>query len=241
MIRGSFERELQDLQNRVLALGSEVGENIVEAVKALQQRDSASARQLIAGDEEVNRKRIGIMTDALTLIATQQPMAGDMRLIASIIEITGELERINDYSKGIAKNSLLIGSVSIPDVIGHMPEMARKTQEMLRRALEAASRRDAEAARTIPDADDEIDALFNSTYRGLLTYVADNPGSYELINYLEWALHNLERAADRVTNICEWVTFCVTGKMNGLESESPPYGGGAIPSADNLLLEKGDR
>ena len=140
MIRGSFERELQDLQDRLLALGSEVGENIVKAVDVLQQRDSTSARRLIDADKDVNRKRIEIMTDALTLIATQQPMAGDMRLIASIIEITGELERINDYSKGIAKNSLLIGSMSIPDVIGHMPEMARKTQEMLQRALEASSR-----------------------------------------------------------------------------------------------------
>lgn len=224
MIRGSFERELQDLQDRLLALGSEVGENIVKAVDVLQQRDSTSARRLIDADKDVNRKRIEIMTDALTLIATQQPMAGDMRLIASIIEITGELERINDYSKGIAKNSLLIGSVSIPDVIGHMPEMARKTQEMLQRALEASSRRDAELAQVIPDADDEIDALFNNIYRGLLTYVADNPGSYELINYLEWALHNLERAADRVTNICEWVVYNVTGEYVEMDSEleAPP-------------------
>lgn len=224
MIRGTFERELQDLQDRLLALGSVVGENIVKAVDALQQRDSIGAQRLIAGDKDVNRKRIEIMTDALTLIATQQPMAGDMRLIASIIEITGELERINDYSKGIAKNSLLIGSVTIPDVIGHMPEMAQKTQQMLRLALEASSRRDAHAARTIPDADDEIDALFNRTYRGLLTYVADNPGSYELINYLEWALHNLERAADRVTNICEWVVYNVTGEYVEMDSEleAPP-------------------
>jgi phosphate transport system protein len=224
MIRGTFERELQDLQDRLLALGSEVGENIVKAVDVLKQRNLVGARQLIAGDEEVNRKRIDIMTDALVLIATQQPMASDMRLIASIIEITGELERINDYSKGIAKNSLLIGAVSLPDVIGHMPEMASKTQAMLRSALEASSRRDADLAREIPKADDEIDALFNVTYRDLLTYVAENPGSYELINYLEWALHNLERAADRVTNICEWVVYNVTGEYVEMDSEfeAPP-------------------
>lgn len=224
MIRGTFERELQDLQDRVLALGSEVGENIVKAIAVLTERDLAGARQLIDGDEEVNRKRIDIMTDALTLIATQQPMASDMRLIASIIEITGELERINDYSKGIAKNSLLIGPASLPDVIGHMPEMAAKTQAMLSSALEASSRRDADLAREIPKADDEIDALFNLTYRNLLTYVADNPGSYELINYLEWALHNLERAADRVTNICEWVVYNVTGEYIEMDSEfeAPP-------------------
>jgi len=224
MIRGTFERELRDLQDRLLALGSEVGENIVKAVNVLHQRDLIGARRLIDADKEVNRKRIEIMTDALVLIATQQPMAGDMRLIASIIEITGELERINDYSKGIAKNSLLIGAVSLPDVIGHMPEMASKTQLMLRDALEASSRRDADLARAIPQADDEIDALFNLTYRDLLTYVADNPGSYELINYLEWALHNLERAADRVINICEWVVYNVTGEYIEMDSEfeAPP-------------------
>jgi phosphate transport system protein len=224
MIRGTFERELQELQDRLLALGSEVGENIVKAVAVLRERDQAGARRLIAGDEDVNRKRIGIMNDALILIATQQPMAGDMRLIASILEITGELERINDYAKGIAKNSLLIGSISLPQVIGHMPEMASKTQEMLRSALEAASRRDANLAREIPKADDEIDDLFNLTYRDLLTYAADNPGSYELINHLEWALHNLERAADRVTNICEWVVYNVTGQYVEMDSEfeAPP-------------------
>ena len=106
-----------------------------------------------------------------------------------------------------------------------MPEMALKTQEMLRRALEASSRRDADLARSIPTADDEIDALFNLTYRELLTYVAENPGSYELINYLEWALHNLERAADRVTNICERVVFTVTGEMAEMDSqESDSHG-----------------
>jgi phosphate transport system protein len=151
-------------------------------------------------------------------------MAGDMRLIASILEITGELERINDYAKGIAKNSLLIGSIRLPEVIGHMPEMASKTQAMLRSALDASSRRDADLAREIPKADDEIDALFNENYRDLLAYAADNPGSYELINYLEWALHNLERAADRVTNICEWVVYNVTGEYVEMDSEfeAPP-------------------
>lgn len=224
MIRGTFERELQDLQDRLLVLGSEVGENIVKAVDVLRQRDQVGARRLIAGDEDVNRKRIGIMTDALVLIATQQPMASDMRLIASILEITGELERINDYAKGIAKNSLLIGSISLPNVIGHMPEMASKTQTMLRSALEASSRRDADLAREIPQADDEIDALFNLTYRDLLAYATDNPGSYELINHLEWALHNLERAADRVTNICEWVVYNATGEYVEMDSEfeAPP-------------------
>jgi phosphate transport system protein len=224
MFRGTFERELQKLQNRLLALGSEVSDNVVSAVRFLEQRDPIGAQRLIAADQEVNNKRIEIMSDALTLIATQQPMAGDLRLIASIIEITGELERINDYSKGIAKNSLMIGSDPMPDVLEHMPEMAARTRDMLRRALEASSQRDADLARDIPKADDEIDDLFNLTYRAMLEYVGQNPEAYQVINNLEWALHNLERAADRVTNICEWVVYMVTGKYVEMDSEfeAPP-------------------
>jgi phosphate transport system protein len=223
-VRKTFDQELQNLQDRLLALGSQVGEDIVRSVAALIERDAITARRLIEADEDVNEKRIQIMTDALTLIARQQPMAGDMRLIASILEITGELERINDYAKGIARNSLMIGAVSIPDVIGDMPDMALKTRSMLQRALEAHALRDAELARTIPAGDDEIDALFNKIYRQTLSYVADHPGAFELINYLEWALHNLERAADRVTNICEWVVYNVTGEYVEMDSEfeAPP-------------------
>ena len=155
MTRGIFERELQSLQECFLALGSEVGDNVVKAVDALKHRDAIGARRLIAADEVVNRKRIKIMSDALVLIAKQQPMAGNM------------------------------------------PGMAAKTRIMLRRALEASSQHDAWLARAIPEADDEIDALFNKSYRKLLYYAAANPGSYKLANYLEWALYNLERAAGR--------------------------------------------
>ena len=224
MIRGTFERELQDLQDRLLALGSDVGENIVAAVGVLVERDADGAQRLIDDDRVVNRKRIEIMSDALTVIATQQPMAGDLRLIAGIIAISGELERINDYAKGIAKNSLMIGAAPLPAAVDDMAEMALKTREVLRRALEAFRQRDADAARAIPEADDEIDALFIAIYRRLADGVAESPSSYELINHLEWALHNLERAADRVTNICEWVVYNATGEYAEMDSEfeAPP-------------------
>jgi phosphate transport system protein len=164
------------------------------------------------------------MNDALTLIATQQPVAGDMRLIASIIEITGELERINDYAKGIAKNSLMIGSESIPDIVAELPMMAEKTREMLHQALSAVSGRDATMAQSIPAADDEVDALFNQIYGQVMAYAAEKPAAFELVNYLQWALHNLERAADRVTNICEWVVYSATGHYVEMDSEfeTPP-------------------
>lgn len=224
MLRTNFERGLQRLRDQILSLGSQVGENIMASVEVLSSRDFYSAQRLIDGDKDVNQKRIKIMNDALTLIATQQPMAGDMRLIASSLEISGELERINDYVKGIARISLMIGPEPIPDALDGLPQMAEKTKDMLRRALEAASRGDAEQARAIPAEDDEIDALFNEIYRNLVTYVSENPSKIEMSNRLEWAAHNLERAADRVTNICEWVVYMNTGEYVEMDSEleAPP-------------------
>ena len=167
------------------------------------------------------------MNEALTLIATQQPMAGDMRLTAAAIEISGELERINDYVKGIARITLMIGPEPLPDAMDGLPLMAQKTKDMLHKALDAASRNDADLARTIPAEDDEVDELFNETYRRLVTFVGENPDKIELANHLEWAAHNLERAADRVTNICEWVVYITTGEYIEMDSEleaPPPQG-----------------
>lgn len=224
MLRTNFERGLQQLRDQILSLGSQVGDNLVAVVDILFARDFIGAQRQIAGDKEVNRKRIKIMNDALTLIATQQPMAGDMRLIASSIEISGELERINDYVKGIARISLMIGPEPIPDALNGLPQMAEKTRDMLQRALDAASQGDADLARAIPADDDEIDVLFYEVYRNLVAYVSENPDKIEMSNRLEWTAHNLERAADRVTNICEWVVYMNTGEYVEMDSEleSPP-------------------
>ena len=224
MLRTAFERELRKLQDRLLSLGSEVENNIVEVVQVLQRRDVAEAERLIAGDREVNRKRIQIMNGALTLIATQQPMAGDMRLIASIIEISGELERINDYSKGTARISLMLGPDSMRDVITDLPRMSEHTRAMFHRAMQAVGRLDAELALEVPKADDEVDALFKKIYSDLVAYIHEHPDALEHASYLEWAAHNLERSADRVINICEWVVYAARGHYTELDTEleAPP-------------------
>ena len=132
MLRANFDLALQQLRDQIMSLGSQVGENIVKVVEALFSRDFISAERLIAGDRQINQQRIKIMNDALTLIATQQPVVGDMRLIASSLEITGELERINDYVKGIARISLMIGPEPIPDVLDGLSQMAEKTKDIHR-------------------------------------------------------------------------------------------------------------
>lgn len=224
MIRGNFERDLQRLQDRLLALGSQVEENIVSSVDLLLKRDMIGSQRLIKGDEDVNQERISIVNDSLMLIATQQPMAKDMRLIAGIIEIAGELERINDYSKGIARIGLTLGPDPIPQILRDLPVMAAKARFMLHRALGAFSRRDATEAKEIPTADDEVDELFNQIYKDLIRCAAEDPSTIQLSNQLEWVAHNLERSADRVTNICEWVIYIVAGVYKEMDPEidGPP-------------------
>ncbi|MGC9357721.1 MAG: phosphate signaling complex protein PhoU [Anaerolineae bacterium] len=216
MIRTTFDRELQYLQDEMLALASMVENALIEAVDCLKRRDFEGSRRIISEDHLINKKRFEMEEEVLALIATRQPMATDLRFLAAILEISGELERIGDYAKGIAKINCLIGDEPLLKPLIDVPAMAEKTKSMLHRALDAFIQRDVELARAIPKEDDEVDALYNQVYRELMTYIMSDPRTLEQANYLLWAAHNLERAADRVTNLCERVVFTVTGEMEEL-------------------------
>ena len=214
MTRETFDRELHRLQDEVLILGGLVEKAIIQSVEVLKRRDLEGARRLIAQDRRViNEKRFAIESEALTLIATQQPMAGDLRVIAAVLEIAHELERMGDYAKGIAKINLMMGDEPLLKPLVDIPLMAEKARSMLHQALEAFVRRDVELARAIPKQDDEVDALYNQVYRDLLALMMQNPRDIDRATYLLWVAHNLERTADRVANICERVIFMVTGEM----------------------------
>jgi len=219
MLREAFERDLQRLQDEVLVLGSMAEKAIIESVESLKQRDREKSRRLIAEDRTFNEKRFAIEDDTLVLIATQQPMAGDLRTLAAVLAIISELERIGDYAKGIAKINLMIGEEPLIKPLVDIPRMAEKARDMLHQALEAFVQRDVDLARAIPDEDDEVDALYNQVYRELLTFIIADPSTIDQATYLLWAAHNLERAADRVTNICERVVFTVTGKLMEMDVE----------------------
>jgi phosphate transport system protein len=212
-MRSAFDRELQRIQDEVLVLGSMVEQALVESVEILKRRDMEAARRLMADDRRINEKRFEIEADVLALIATQQPVAGDMRTLAAILEIVTELERMGDYAKGIAKINLLIGEEPLLKPLIDLPLMAEKARDMLHQALDAFVRRDVALARVIPAQDDMVDHLYNQINRELLTYVMADPSTMDRANYLLWAAHNLERAADRVINLCERVVFTVTGEM----------------------------
>ena len=213
MPRSMFDHDLQRLQDEILSLGSMVENGLIESVEMLKRRDQDGARRIILTDKEVNRRRFAIESECLTLIATQQPMAGDLRMLAAILDISSELERIGDYAKGIARINLMIGDKPLVKTLVDIPLMARKASDMLHQALTAFTERDVDLASKIPIQDDEVDALYNKVYRDLIAIIMDNPKAIDQSNYLLWAAHNLERAADRVTNICERVIFTVTGKM----------------------------
>ena len=213
MTRESFDRYLRELQDEVLILGSMVDKAIDRSMEALKKRDLELAQQVINDDKKINEKRFNIEERCIELIATQQPMAGDLRIIVTGLYIISELERIGDYGLGIARIVLLIGDEPPLKPLIDLPRMAQKVRDMLRRSLDAFISHDAEAAKKISAEDDEVDNLYDQVYRELLTYMAEDPRTITRATRLIWVAHNLERSADRVTNICERVVFTVTGKM----------------------------
>jgi phosphate transport system protein len=219
MPRQTFDQELQQLQDDVLVLGNMVENALTDSVQLLKQRDFEGSRRLIAEDRRINERRFALEDRVLALIATQQPMARDLRTLAAVLEIITELERIGDYAKGIARINLMIGEQPLLKPLLDIPLMAEKARHMLHRALEAFVQRDVELARAIPAGDDEVDQLYNQVYRELLTLIMSDPRAIEQANYLLWVAHNLERTADRVINLCERVVFTVTGEMAELGTD----------------------
>lgn len=217
MPRDFLDRKISYLNDQVLVLESMVRQAILVAVEALMDRDEESSRRIYQYDIFINEKRFAIEKDCLTTIATQQPIARDLRILSSILEVITELERIGDYAKGIGRINLMLGESSLPNPMLDLPIMTRIACDMLMRATNAFIQYDDEAARRIPEEDDQVDHYFNRIYQGLVKYVIQKPESVDLANHLQWAAHNIERMADRVTNICERTVFIVTGEMNELE------------------------
>jgi phosphate transport system protein len=211
--RSTFERELQQLQDEMLVLASLVDYAIGASIEALRHLDLAAAERIIHDDKQINAKRYQIEEAAITAIATQQPMARDLRTIMAVLHITVELERMGDYAEGIAKIVLMHGEKELLKPLIDIPRMSELARGMLRRSLDAFVDRDAELAGRIAREDDVVDALYDQVYRELLTFMLGDPRTIDRATWLLWVAHNLERIADRTTNICERVIFLVTGRM----------------------------
>jgi len=213
MPRETFDRHLRELQDDVLVMGSMVEKAIGRSMEALKKRDLELAQQVIADDIKINQKRFEIENQCIELIIGQQPMASDLRIIVAVLNIIIDLERIGDHAEGNAKIAVMIGDEPPLKPLIDLPRMADKTRDMLRRSLDAFVNHDAEDAATICGEDDEVDQLYDQVFRELLTFMAEDPRTITRATRLIWVAHNLERSADRVTNICERVIFLVTGKM----------------------------
>jgi phosphate transport system protein len=220
MARETFEKQLQTILDQVLILGSMVEQAVLEALDTLKRRDLAAARRIYEADLHVNEKRYSIESGCITLIATQQPMARDVRFLAAILEIITELERIGDYAKGICKITQIISEEAInPVLIDELQQMADQGLNMLRRALDAFVISDVDTAREIPLEDAKVDDLYNLIYRQLMEEMVADITTIDRANHIMWAAHNLERMSDRVTNICERIIYVVTGEMKEMDTD----------------------
>jgi phosphate transport system protein len=213
MPRDLFERKLREMQDDVLIMGSMVEKALLRSVDALRTRNVALSTSVVQDDMQVNAKRYEIEEKCIQTIALQQPMAADLRVLVAILFISNELERMADHAEGIGRINLMLGDDMLPDSLGEIWEMGDRAADMLRRALTAFVEKDATAARQICDEDDAIDALYDKAHARLIREIIDTPADIERITYLIWTSHNLERIADRVTNVCERVIFMVTGQL----------------------------
>lgn len=225
MPRGHFQQELQQLRDDMLIMASMVYQQLTDSVVTLRTTDLEGARRIIQQDIEINRRRFTLEDDTLTIIATQAPMAGDMRFLAGTLEIISELERIGDYAKGIARITLMLGRDSGLTVPTALAEMMTVALSMLRAAIDAFVAGDADGARLIPHQDDLVDRLYNQVNMDLVQLVVQEPTKMARANLFSWAAHNIERTADRATNICERTIYMVTGEMREMDYGEEAFSG----------------
>jgi len=213
MPRQTLDREIHHLQDEVLLLGSMVEQAMLNAIDTLKQRDKKAARLVYLDDERINEKRYAIENRVLILFATQQPIAHDLRLLAAILEVITELERMGDYAKGIAKITVRISDDETPIPIREITRMGDLAVSMLHRALSAFINEDVNMAYRIPKEDDLVDDLYNQVYHKNVNAMIANPEIIDHSSYIMWVVHNIKRMADRVTNICERTIFIATGEL----------------------------
>jgi phosphate transport system protein len=213
MPREVFDEQLKELEQELLEMGALVDRAIDRSVQALADRDIDLSRQVIKDDDAINDVQHDIEERCLVLIATQQPLASDLRVIFAIANIATELERMADHAKGIGQIGVMMGPREPLKPLIDIPRMAQKARWLLETELEAFVKRDVELARSLGDEDDEVDRLYDQVFRELLIFMMDDPRTITRATYLLWTAHNLERIADRAINIGERVVFLVTGKV----------------------------
>jgi len=214
--RATLDRELTEINEGLVRIGSLVDAAIERSIQSLAHRDTALARQVDADDAKVNALRFQVEEECLALIARQQPAASDLRAVLAAFSIVTDLERMGDHAAGIARTVLHMGDEPLLKPLIDLPRMAETCREMLRQALQAYVERDAGKARPIVGMDDTVDALYTQIFREILSFMVEDPHTTSRGLYLIFAAHNLERIGDRVTNIVERILFMTSGEMREL-------------------------
>ncbi len=213
MPRTEYENQLQRIQDELLQIGGLVESSIGKALEALKNRDLEASRQVVEDDDVIDFRQLALEEQCIDMLALQQPMGGDLRTLVSVLQIASELERMGDYAEGIAKISLRMGDVPLLKPLIDIPRMGEMSTRMLRNSLRALVNHDNAAARQVSIDDDEVDALYDQVFRELLTYMIEDPRTIRRATYLIWVAHDLERIADRATNIAEKVIYVTTGVL----------------------------
>jgi phosphate transport system protein len=216
MARVAYTSQIRELRDDVVAMSSMVDKAIARATQALRQQDVDLSREIIEGDHQINDHRWSTEDRALLIIATQAPMASDLRTIAAVISIVTDLERMADHAAGIAKIVIETSNEPLLKPLVDIPRMSELARAMLADSISSFINSDADAAREVALRDEDVDRLYEQIFRELLTYMMADTGTINRATHLLWAAHNIERIADRVTNICERVIFTVTGSMEDI-------------------------
>lgn len=219
MSRKSLDHEIQTIRDDLLILSSMVETALCDSVTAVKEYDMSKSQLVMKNDSRINKKRYVIESEIVVVIATQSPVTRDLRFLSSALAICSELERIGDYAKTVAKVNLRLQEIGVPRLLGAAYNMGSATTDMLHRAMTAFVLADAEAARKIIPEDDNCDGMYQQIYAELMAFVVKDARNVEYVNNFLWIAHNLERAGDRVTNICERAIYIETGEL-GSDSSS---------------------
>jgi phosphate transport system protein len=217
-LRERFHRQLSDLQDKVLEMTSMVDRAAERSVAALISRDVVLARVVIDEDRVINEAAYGLQNQCVVLLAQQGPMAGDLRLVVSVTAIATELERMGDHAEGIAKIVVMMQDEPLVKPLIDIPIMAEKSRTMMNDAVQAFIDKDIEGAYAVGRADDEVDDLYTTVYDDLIQVMVADQSTIEPATHLLWVAHNLERIADRATNIAERTVYTVTGELPQMDA-----------------------
>lgn len=215
-IRSVFDRDLETIQATIMKMGGLVEAATLDCARALDQRDEELAQQVLRNDAVIDALEAQVNDEAARVIALRAPTASDLRTVLSVLKIAGSLERMGDYSKNIAKRSVVLsGLPTINGTTGTIRRMAKQVEQMLKDALDAYIRRDAVLAADVRSRDREVDQIYNTLFRVLLTHMMEDPRNITTCMHLHFIAKNIERMGDHSTSIAEQVIYLVTGAVPG--------------------------